>query len=72
MLVLLALLPTLYQGGLGIVYWIGFAGCLGLLAYQHTIVRPGNLTRLNAAFFQANGLLAVWLFATTTVDLLLR
>ena len=71
MLLLLALLPSLYPDGLGAGYWIGFVGCAALLIYQHCIVRPGDLSRLDAAFFQANGLLAVWLFAATALDLLL-
>ena len=70
MLGLLILLPSLYPGGLGAAYWVGVAGCAALLAYQHWIVRPTDLSRLNAAFFQANGILAVWLFAATAVDLL--
>ena len=69
-LVLLALLPRLYEGDLAVSYWIGFAGCAVLLAYQHWVVRPGDLSRLNAAFFFANGLLATWLFAAAAVDLL--
>ena len=71
MVVLLSLLPKLYEPGLGVPYRIGVAGCIALLTYQHIIVRPGDLSRLNAAFFQANGFLAVWLFVATAVDLLL-
>ena len=71
-LALLALLPALYAPGLGVAYWVGFAGCCALLAYQHALVRPGDLSRLNAAFFTANGVLAVWLFAAVAVDLQLR
>ncbi len=67
---LLAYLPFSYPGGLGVGYWIGLAGAAALLTYQHWIVRPGDLSRLNAAFFTANGLLAVWLFVTTAIDLL--
>ncbi len=70
MLGLLVLLPS-FQPGLGVAYWIGVGGCALLLAYQHWIVRPNDLSRLNAAFFQANGLLATWLFATTAADVLL-
>ncbi len=70
MLDLLAILPLVYGGELGPGYWAGFAGCVLLLGYQHWIVRPGDLSRLDAAFFQANGLLAVWLFAATALDLL--
>ncbi len=71
MLALLLWLPAVYPPGLGTSYWLGVAGCIALLAYQHWVVRPQDLSRLNAAFFTANGLLAVWLFATTAVDLLL-
>jgi 4-hydroxybenzoate polyprenyltransferase len=70
-LALLALLPLLYPPGLGWLYWVGFAGCAALLAWQHWIVGPGDLGRLDAAFFTANGVLAVWLFAMTAADLLL-
>ena len=71
-LALLALLPRVYAPGLGVAYWVGVAGCAALLAWQHAVVRPGDLSRLNAAFFTANGVLAVWLFAATAVDLALR
>jgi 4-hydroxybenzoate polyprenyltransferase len=80
MLGLLACLPYLYPPGpagpaaagpgLGAAYWVGWAGCLALLAYQHWVVRPGDLSRLDAAFFQANGALSVWLFAATAVAIL--
>lgn len=70
MLGLLALLPGASPAPLGGAYWVGWAGCLALVAYQHAVVRPGNLSRLDAAFFQANGALAVWLFAATAVAIL--
>jgi len=69
MLGLLALLPSLAPG-LGTGFWVGYAGCVALLAYQHAIVRPGDLSRLNAAFFTANGVLSVWLFVATATDVL--
>jgi 4-hydroxybenzoate polyprenyltransferase len=71
MLILLALLPRFYPPGLGAWYWMGWAGCLALVSYQHWVVRPGDLSRLNAAFFTANGVLSVWLFAATALDILL-
>jgi len=64
----LALLPSVYPPGLGAAYWVGFALCCALLAYQHVIVRPGDLSRLNAAFFTANGLLSAALFVAVAVD----
>ena len=69
-LALLAMLPWLYAPGLGAAYWLGVAGCAALLAWQHWVVRPGDLSRLNAAFFTANGVLAAWLFAATAIDVI--
>ncbi len=71
-LALLVALPYFYPPRLGAAYWVGVAGCAALLAYQHAIVRPGDLSRLNAAFFTANGLLALWLLAATATGLLIR
>ncbi len=72
MLACLAWLPSLYTPGLGTAFWVGVAGCAVLLLYPHWIVRPHDLSRINATFFQANGILAVWLFGATAVDLLFR
>jgi len=70
-LALLAALPFVYPAGLGAAYWTGVAGCAALLSWQHSLVRPSDLSRLNAAFFTANGVLALWLFAATAADLAL-
>jgi 4-hydroxybenzoate polyprenyltransferase len=67
----LAALSFVYPRGLGGAYWAGVAGCAVLLAYQHAIVRPRDLSRLDAAFFTANGLLSVALFAAVAADRLL-
>lgn len=72
MLVLLAWMPFLYPPGLGPWYSVALGGCAALLTYQHWIVRPGDLSRLDAAFFQTNGFLALWLFGLTALDLFLR
>ncbi|MGH9379427.1 MAG: UbiA-like polyprenyltransferase [Thermoanaerobaculia bacterium] len=71
-LALLAWLPRVYPPGLGKLYWSGWIACLALTAWQHWIVRPGDLSRLNAAFFTANGALSIVLFALTGADLLIR
>jgi 4-hydroxybenzoate polyprenyltransferase len=68
----LVALPAVYPPGLGAAYWVGVAGCAALLVYQHAAIRPGDLSRLNAAFFTANGVLSVWLFAAVAADLSLR
>jgi 4-hydroxybenzoate polyprenyltransferase len=55
--------------------WIAFAG-LGLvavlLAYEHGLVRPSDLSRLNAAFFNINGYVSVLFFVTWATDVLTR
>jgi 4-hydroxybenzoate polyprenyltransferase len=44
---------------LGIVYWLGWLAVAGLLVYEHSLVRPGDLSRLDMAFFNVNGYIAV-------------
>ena len=41
-----------------------------LLAYEHAIVRPDDLTRVNVAFFHVNAIVSVGLFVVGTLDLL--
>ena len=47
---------------LGTLYWLGVAAVAALLAYEHALVRPGDLGRLNAAFFTMNGIISVVFF----------
>jgi 4-hydroxybenzoate polyprenyltransferase len=44
---------------LGAAYWLGLATVAGLLAYEHSIVRPGDLRRLDSAFFTVNGVISI-------------
>jgi 4-hydroxybenzoate polyprenyltransferase len=44
--------------------WAGLALVAALLAYEHSLVRPGDLRRLNAAFFTVNGYISVLFFLT--------
>ncbi len=55
---------------LGILYWLGVAGVAALLVYEHSLVRPTDLRRLDAAFFTLNGVLSVVFFAFVVVDAL--
>jgi 4-hydroxybenzoate polyprenyltransferase len=52
----------------GILYWIGVAAVGVLLVYEHALVRPGNLRRLDAAFFTMNGVISVVFAAFVIVD----
>ena len=55
--------------GLSWVYWLGLAVVAGLLVYEHTLVSPTDLSRVNLAFFNINGYIAVTIFAATLVSL---
>jgi len=51
--------------------WIAFAGLAAvalLLAYEHALVKPSDLSRINAAFFTINGYVSVLFFVTWAVD----
>jgi 4-hydroxybenzoate polyprenyltransferase len=52
----------------GPLYWLGVAAVAGLLAYEHSLVAPRDLTRLDAAFFTTNGVIAVTFFALVLAD----
>jgi 4-hydroxybenzoate polyprenyltransferase len=45
--------------GLGPVYWIGWLAIVGLLAYEHSLVKADDLSRLDVAFFNVNGYIAL-------------
>jgi 4-hydroxybenzoate polyprenyltransferase len=60
------------QGGFGAWYWLGAALFLGLLVYQHTVVKPNDLSRVNLAFMTANGMASVAFAAFVITDLLLK
>jgi len=47
---------------LGVFYWLGVALAGAILAYEHSIVRPGDLSKLDAAFFSMNGMLSLAFF----------
>jgi 4-hydroxybenzoate polyprenyltransferase len=49
--------------GSNVFYWLGVVAVAGLLVYEHTLVRPGDLRRLDAAFFTVNGVISVVFFA---------
>jgi 4-hydroxybenzoate polyprenyltransferase len=67
----LACLPLVYPY-LGWVYWTGLAAVAALLVYEHVLVRPNDLSRVNAAFFNVNAVISLGLFAVGTLDLLVR
>jgi len=54
----------------GAWYWVGVAVVLALLGYEHAIVRPDDLRRLDAAFFTVNGALSIAFLAFVALDTL--
>jgi 4-hydroxybenzoate polyprenyltransferase len=56
--------------GLGWLWWAGVALTAIVLTYEHTIVRAHDLSRVNRAFFTANGVIGIGLFGFTLADLL--
>jgi 4-hydroxybenzoate polyprenyltransferase len=70
----LATVALLVLAGLGlgvdIWYWLGVLAVGGLLVYEHSLVRPGDLRRLDAAFFTMNGVISVAFFAFVVADVL--
>jgi len=65
-----ATVASLVGAGIGLsvgaLYWVGVAAVAVLLAYEHALVRPNDLRRLDAAFFTMNGVISV-LFAVFVV-----
>jgi 4-hydroxybenzoate polyprenyltransferase len=57
---------------LGILAWVGVLIVASMLLYEHSIVSPGNLTRMNAAFFMMNGMISIVFFIFFATDILTR
>jgi 4-hydroxybenzoate polyprenyltransferase len=58
--------------GLGMIALVGMCVVVVLLAYEHSIISPRNLTRMNAAFFTLNGVISVVFFISVATDVLHR
>jgi 4-hydroxybenzoate polyprenyltransferase len=57
-----------YGMGFGLWYYAGLGAAAAILAYEHSLVRPGDLSRLDAAFFTMNGIMSVTVFVFAMVD----
>ncbi len=53
---------------LGAFYWVGFAIVVAMLIYEHSIVKPNDLSRVNAAFFTVNGVVSILMFLAILLD----
>ncbi|MEI9935207.1 MAG: UbiA family prenyltransferase [Ferruginibacter sp.] len=59
-------------GHFSIAYWIGVAGFIGMLIYQHSIVKPTDLRRVNIAFMTANGIASVVFAVFVLLDIFIH
>ena len=66
------LVALLIVFGMGKLAACGILAVILLLLYEHSLVRPNDLSKLNAAFFTMNGVISVLFFVFVAGDLLLR
>jgi 4-hydroxybenzoate polyprenyltransferase len=69
-IVLLACVPKVFPQ-FGWIWWAGIAAVAVLLVYEHALVRPNDLTRVNAAFFNVNAIISIGLLFVGGFDLVL-
>jgi 4-hydroxybenzoate polyprenyltransferase len=55
--------------GLGWPYWLGLAAIAALFVWEHSLVRPDDLSKLNLAFFNINGYISLTVFTATVLAL---
>ena len=67
-MLLLSALPLVVPQ-LGWIYWIAYAVIAALLVWEHSLVRPDDLSRVNQAFFSANAAIGLILLAAIATDL---
>ena len=58
--------------GAGAFWWLGLLIVAVAFVYEHSIVKPGDLSRLNRAFFTVNGFIGIALFVCALLDLTVR
>jgi 4-hydroxybenzoate polyprenyltransferase len=71
MTVIFVILPTFYTS-LGWSYYLGILFFIGLLIYQHRLVKPNDLSKVNRAFFTTNGIASVVFAAFFLLDIYIR
>lgn len=61
-----------YFGKFNLLFWLGAMIFIGLLTYQHFIVKPNDLSKVNIAFANTNGLASILFAITTIVSLIIK
>ena len=67
-----AVIAAGFYGHFGLWYWVGIGVFVGMLIYQHYIVKPNDLSKVNIAFMTANGIASVVFAVFVLLDLFLR
>jgi len=57
---------------LGWIYWLGLLAVIALLFYEHSLIHPSDLSRINLAFFNVNGYISLTLFVAVLAGYLIR
>jgi 4-hydroxybenzoate polyprenyltransferase len=71
-LMIVCLAALVWSLNLGALAWAGIAAVTALLIYEHRLVKPNDLSRVNAAFFTMNGYVSVLFFLFWAADILLH
>lgn len=61
-----------FAGSFGLLFWLGIIVFIGMLIYQHSIVNPSDLKKVNLAFMTANGIASVVFAAFVLLDMWLK
>ncbi len=69
MVVMLLLLPLVAGSLLGAIHYLAVLAVAGLLVYEHMLVSPDELDRVNVAFFNVNAIVSIGLFLVVSLDL---
>ena len=65
---MLLLMYTGFLFGLGVFYWVGMSIVAFLFFYEHSLVKPDDLSKLNIAFFNMNGYISATVFVFSFLD----
>ena len=63
-----ALIATGLVLHLGLLFWVGVLIAAAMLSWEHSLVKPHDLSKLNAAFFDVNGYISIALFVCVLAD----
>ena len=69
-IMILLLFSLIFLENLGLFFIIGILLIAGLLYYEHSIVKPDDLSRVNVAFFNVNGIISIGLMLMTILDII--